>query len=315
MAKEHKYKFDPHSLTLKKETRFSKITKVALPQIVSIVIVAFIVFYSLSFFFDTPQERNLKYQNKLLKEQYQNLLKSYQQNEKNLEILEEYNKSLYKLVLGTSYLPFDDESPSIDKITKINPKRLNKQNAKRLKNLLQYMATSKKQLEDFKTNIEKYEKKSRNIPSILPLPISSTTTLYGFGIRLDPIYKTPFVHKGIDFNADFNTPVFATADGTVKTADVSRLNGNMIVIDHGNGYETHYYHLDQIFVRQGQNVKKGQKIGLVGTTGKSLVSHLHYEIHFKGKPINPIFFFFTNISPDQYFDIYKKASIPGISLD
>ncbi|NLC71395.1 MAG: M23 family metallopeptidase [Desulfuromonadaceae bacterium] len=108
-----------------------------------------------------------------------------------------------------------------------------------------------------------------------------------FGVRKSPFSGRQIFHEGIDIVAPLGTPVFASAKGTVSTAGYNAGYGNLIVVDHGNGFQTAYGHNSKIFVKVGQQVKKGQKIASVGSTGRSTGPHLHYEVRLHGKPVNP----------------------------
>lgn len=118
-------------------------------------------------------------------------------------------------------------------------------------------------------------------------PTTSTRITSSFGYRRDPFTRRTAYHKGIDFGGDIGDPIFATADGSVKEAGYERAMGNYIVLGHGNGITTVYMHLSKKLVKEGQNVKKGEKIGALGSTGRSTGPHLHYEIHKNGEAINP----------------------------
>jgi len=138
----------------------------------------------------------------------------------------------------------------------------------------------------------------------------------GFGYRIDPVYKTTKMHAGIDFTAPSGTPIYATADGTVSLAgNVGSGFGNHVIINHGYGYETLYGHMVRVKSRTGQKVKRGEVIGYVGSTGKSTGPHCHYEVHFRGSKIDPIYFFFNDISPEQFDRLVKKAAASNQSFD
>ena len=138
----------------------------------------------------------------------------------------------------------------------------------------------------------------------------------GFGYRTDPFTKARKMHEGMDFTAKTGTPIYATGDGVVKSADNSLSGyGNHIEINHGFGYLTLYAHLSKYKVRPGQRVKRGDIIGYVGSTGRSQAPHLHYEVHKDGKVVNPINFYYGNISAAEYVAISKIANQENQSLD
>lgn len=137
-----------------------------------------------------------------------------------------------------------------------------------------------------------------------------------YGYRTDPFYKIKKFHEGLDFSAPAGTEVYATGDGVVSR--LVRLRGgygNFIVIDHGFNYETLYAHLSKFNVKKGQKVKRGQVIGFVGNTGKSTAPHLHYEVRHNGRPVNPVHYFFNDITPEEYDQLIALSARPGQSMD
>jgi murein DD-endopeptidase MepM/ murein hydrolase activator NlpD len=155
------------------------------------------------------------------------------------------------------------------------------------------------------------------IPAIQPVKNEDLKHMAsGFGYRSDPFTKARKMHEGMDFTARTGTPIFATGDGVVKNADNSKSGyGNHIEINHGYGYLTLYGHLSKYKVRAGQRVKRGDIIGFVGSTGRSQAPHCHYEVHKDGKPVNPINFYYGNISAAEYVAISKIANLENQSLD
>ena len=138
----------------------------------------------------------------------------------------------------------------------------------------------------------------------------------GFGYRIDPIYKSVKLHAGLDFAAPKGTPIYATANGRVTVAGKTGDGyGNHVVINHGYGYETLYGHMVRVKTRVGQQVKRGEVIGWVGSTGKSTGPHCHYEVHKNGQKIDPVYFFYNDLSPEQYDLLLKKAAAANQSFD
>jgi len=131
----------------------------------------------------------------------------------------------------------------------------------------------------------------------------------GFGYRIDPIYKTPRFHAGLDFAAPQGTPIYATANGVIKIAGNSGNGyGNYVVINHGYGYQTLYGHMFKVKAKVGQKVKRGEIIGYVGNTGKSTGPHCHYEVHINGREVDPVYFFYNDLTSEQFDRILKIAS-------
>ena len=139
--------------------------------------------------------------------------------------------------------------------------------------------------------------------------------LSGFGYRIHPVYKVPRMHYGLDFTAPKGTSIQATGDGVVKKAEYHSGYGKCVIISHGYGYETLYAHMSSFEVRAGQRVKRGQQLGKVGSTGTSTAPHCHYEVHLKGKQVNPVHFVMDGLSPREYQSLVKAAEGANQSMD
>ena len=155
------------------------------------------------------------------------------------------------------------------------------------------------------------------IPAILPLKGTDISYISSyFGYRPDPIYKVEKFHSGLDFSAQLGTEAYATGDGVVVEVDQTQWGyGNMVTIDHGYGYKTRYAHLQKFAVRKGKKVKRGQVVGYVGNTGKATGVHLHYEVLKDDVPIDPINFFYDDLTPDQYERIIELSTLPTQTMD
>ena len=156
-----------------------------------------------------------------------------------------------------------------------------------------------------------------SIPAIQPLSNKDLSRMAsGFGYRIDPIYKTRKFHAGMDFSAKTGTPIYATGDGKVfKVSKSKRGYGNHVVIDHGYGYKTLYAHMSKTAVKRNQKVSRGDVIGFVGNTGKSVAPHLHYEVHKDGKKINPVNFYYNDLNAEEYERMIEISSRSNQSFD
>lgn len=154
------------------------------------------------------------------------------------------------------------------------------------------------------------------IPAIQPVANKDLKkTASGYGLRIDPIYKTTKFHEGMDFSANIGTPIYATGNGTVTKAGWQSGYGKIVKINHGYGYETWYAHMNDIDVRVGQKVVRGEVIGKVGNTGKSTGPHLHYEVHVKGRVVNPVNYYFMDLNADDYDQMIQIAANHGKVFD
>jgi murein DD-endopeptidase MepM/ murein hydrolase activator NlpD len=165
--------------------------------------------------------------------------------------------------------------------------------------------------------VKNKEKLLAATPAIQPVSNKDLNRIAsGYGRRIDPVYKTVKFHEGLDFTAPQGTPIYATADGIVSQAGVSTSGyGNHVVINHGYGYETLYGHMYRIKARRGNRVKRGEVIGYVGSTGKSTGPHCHYEVHKNGRTLDPVYFFYHDLTPSQFDQLLKRANASNQSLD
>lgn len=159
------------------------------------------------------------------------------------------------------------------------------------------------------------EDKLNHIPGILPMHMPISALAAGYGIRRDPLSAERKFHTGIDFRAVEGAPVYATADGIVQSAGRRENYGNVVELTHGYNYASRYAHLSEISVEEGAKVKRGDIIGRVGSTGRSIDPHLHYEVIFKGEPQNPVNYFFIDLTPQQYTEMLQTADDAGQVLD
>lgn len=186
--------------------------------------------------------------------------------------------------------------------------------------LKRQMALQSKSLDEIEKMARDKEKMLAAIPSIKPVRADKlnrdVNLLSGFGYRMHPIHKIVKMHAGIDFSAPRGTHIQATGDGTVIKVEKKRTGyGLHVVIDHGYGYQTLYGHMSKVDVKVGQKVKKGQTIGRVGSTGTSTAPHCHYEVHYKGKAVNPIDYVLDGLTPEEYAELVKLAEIQNQSFD
>ncbi len=311
----NKFEFDQEHLDFKEKSKKYKIIKFIAIQFVGIVFVGVFIFFILSYFVDNPYEKNLKYKNKLIEKEYDKLLAFYQQNEKNLQTLEKQDYELYQVIFG-KVPPQRNSSDLLHKIETENILEVTENNNKKLLELQQHLAESKADFNNIIKILENNQEEINNIPAIQPVANSNLEILlYGYGQKLDPIYRTPAFHTGIDFNVPTGTPVYATADGVVtKTGRGKKEYGLTVSIQHGK-FTTVYQHLDEIKTAKGKKVKRGDVIGYAGNSGKALVSHLHYEVQYNNEHLNPIFFFFMDLAPNQFSKLYELSTRAGICLD
>ena len=286
---------------------------------IGLVAAGFIV---LLIIFGSPSEKELRKENSRLQAQY-NLLDA--RLDEALEVLQDIQQrddNLYRVIFQADQIP--------DAIRKAGYGGTNRYehlmdmaNAEMVVNTTQKLDMLTKQLyiqsnsfDDVVEMCKNHDEMLRCIPAIQPISNKDLKqTASGYGTRIDPIYGTPRFHSGMDFSANPGTDVYATGDGTVVKMGWETGYGNTIIIDHGFGYRTWYAHLRDFRTKVGKRVVRGEVIGGVGSTGKSTGPHLHYEVHVKGKVVNPINYYFMDLSAEDYDRMIQIAENHGKMLD
>ena len=187
--------------------------------------------------------------------------------------------------------------------------------SKKIELIEKKLASQSKSFDEVFDLTKEKQKMIKSIPSIQPVSNRDLTRIAsGFGLRMHPIYKIIKMHKGMDFTAPIGTEIYATGDGIVEKVGWVGGYGRTIMINHGFGYKTRYAHCSKYNCRKGQKVKRGDLIGFVGNTGQSSGPHLHYEVFKNKRQINPVNFFFNDLSPEEYDKVIEISSRPNQSL-
>ncbi len=275
-----------------------------------------IVIYIYNRFVPKPTDLQNKGRYELVNENYKQLNQKVKAMQQQMAELEKRDNEVYRSIFEANPLPDSARAKSIeqkkelDKISAIGDDNLAKDIALQLNNLsarVAYQFDSYKYIEKL---INNQEAKLASIPAIQPVSNKQLSRVAsGYGMRIDPVYGTPRMHRGLDFTAPQGTPIYATGDGSVSTAGYSDGGyGNHVEINHGYGYQTLYGHMVRIKVRAGQKVKRGEVIGWVGNTGKSTGPHCHYEVKINGAHVNPVYFFSNDLTPEEYDRLLKIAA-------
>ncbi|MCR5454737.1 MAG: M23 family metallopeptidase [Bacteroidales bacterium] len=312
------YRFDPDSLGYEKEEqhKWRKLAIRIVTQVLATLTIGLVVFLTISYTIKTPRQNKIERENALMAQEYEVLSRKYEKVDSVLKDIEQRDKDIYRAIFETEMEP-DNRLQRREMYTSIA-------SDDSLKHLVAAMTevSSKKLKEEEKTfnNLQQLISKDNDelqaLPSILPVNHTGIDLIYyGFGKKLDPIYKMPKMHNGIDIAANIGTEIYATANGTIEFIGDKREHGKHIIINHQNGYKTLYAHLSEYMVRRGQKVKRGDLIGLVGNTGKTLTPHLHYEVQYNDKAVNPANYFFASLSPQQWNRVAKVAATRGLCLD
>lgn len=286
------------------------------------VAVIIIYYFSFSLLFDTPYEHKIRQSTKTLKQEYERLSERYDSLELVLENITAREKGVFRTLFETD--PYDLDVEQSEERVALYEKNVSKSKRQLTSDLTQRINELSRKTDDLENSWKRIKElgddlgeKSKNIPSIQPVLNKQLTLLTaGYGTILNPFYRTLKSHQGIDYTVAEGSSVFATADGVVKEiSDKSSTLGKTIVIDHGNGYKTSYSHLLSVGVRRGQKVQRGDIIALSGNSGLSLAPHLHYEVRYNDLRIDPIHYFYMELSPVEYQRIIRIAQSGMQSFD
>ena len=309
-----KYKFNSKSLSFEKiKTTPFQWVKRGLTYLATAVSFAVIVLIIWTTFFESPKEKQLKREVLNYSQTITYIHKRIDLLSNVIQEMEDKDNNLYRAILDAE--PIDRKSlvrDYEDEYAQNQSDALKKIQAKTsiLTLRTQTQLNSYKELWEL---AKEKEARRASIPAISP--VKNPVVVSGFGKRYHPVYKILRQHTGIDIIGKKGTPIYATADGTVTLEPEGYLGyGITVHINHGHGYQTLYAHLSKKTVKIGQKIKRGDVIGYMGSTGLSVGVHLHYEVIKNGEKVNPVHYFFGDLTPEEYNEILKQASEINQSL-
>jgi murein DD-endopeptidase MepM/ murein hydrolase activator NlpD len=274
-------------------------------------------------YLDSPKEKQLQREISELTLQYELLNSRMGQVTEVLTDIQERDNNIYRTIFEAEPIPKSIRQAGFGGVDRykalqgFNSSDLLIETSKRLDRISKQLYIQSKSFDDLTQLVKGKEKLLASIPAIQP--ISNKDLRHqpsGFGWRTHPIYKTAEFHPGMDFAAAQGTEIYATGDGTIERADaLAQGYGNHVVINHGYGYKTLYGHMSKIAVQAGQHVKRGQLIGFVGSTGLSTAPHVHYEVVKGGEKMNPINYYYNDLTPEQYQKLIELSSQSSQSFD
>ncbi len=322
--KKIKYYYNTNTLRYEKlETPL----RVKLLRIFGFIAAAFVTAALISYvafqFIGSPKEKILQRQNANLKDKFERLEDNLASVQLQMQELEKRDNNVYRAIFEANPIPDSararqqEIAKEIAAVSKMEDYELVNSIISTLDGLNNRVAAQKTSYDEIDKLVENKEQLLAHTPAIQPVSNKDLTRVAsGFGYRIDPIYKTTKMHAGIDFTAPQGTPIYATANGRVSTAgNTGNGYGNHVIINHGYGYETLYGHMVRVKARAGQEVRRGEVVGWVGSTGKSTGPHLHYEVHKNGSKIDPIYFFYNDLTPEQFDLLLKRAAASNQSFD
>ncbi|MDB5229286.1 MAG: family metallopeptidase [Chitinophagaceae bacterium] len=322
--KKIKYFYNTHTLRYEKLVTPLRVHLLKLfGFLASSLVTAFIIVSVAYRYFPSASEKMLRQQNDDLKQNYKLLSEEVKDLQIQMQGLEQRDNEVYRSIFESTPIPDSARLKEMQKSKEVQLVRTMSGDAlvnslgEQVSKLKLRLAYQERSYNEIGGMVKNKEKLLAAIPAIQPVSNKNLTRIAsGFGVRIDPVYKVAKRHEGLDFAAPIGTPIYATADGRV--ADIvysSGGYGNHVIVDHGYGYETLYGHMSRMKARRGQYVKRGEVIGYVGSTGKSTGPHCHYEVHRGGKAVDPVYYFYNDLSPEQFDRMLKLAAAGNQSLD
>ncbi len=323
MAKQH-FKYNPKTLSYEEvKVSFGRKVFRAVLWLAPNIVVAVLLTFLFTRQIDSPQDRDA--QEKLSRQELElkRLNRDLDVSLKALKEVQGRDEEMYRKALHAKAFPEElrmmgaGGSDRYAYLSDLPNSKLLKSTSKKLDALERTLYAQSLSFDELAKLVQQKEQMVLCIPSIQPVRNSELKRpIGGYGIRIDPIYRTRMMHSGLDFTADRGTEVYATGDGVVVKVESKRWGyGKSIIVDHGFGYKTLYAHLSKFEVKEGQKVKRGELIGLIGSTGKSTGPHLHYEVIKDGEKVNPIGYFHSDLTPEQYEQMLEMSENSHEAMD
>jgi murein DD-endopeptidase MepM/ murein hydrolase activator NlpD len=321
-----KYYYDSDTLSYRKiKYKKGRKTKIFFLSLLGMLLSGFLllIIYLNIPYIETPKEKALKRELVNMELQFELLNKKMGQAQRVLSEVEERDNAIYRVYFEANPISEEQRKAGFGGVNRyktlegFDNSNLIISTSKKIDILTKQIVVQSKSLDEIAILAEEKEKLLKAIPTIQPVKNEDLTRMAsGFGYRSDPFTKARKFHKGMDFTAPRGTPIYATGNGVVKRADRrSSGYGHHVRIDHGFGYVSLYAHLYKYAVKKGQKVKRGDLIGFVGSTGRSQAPHLHYEIFKDGRNLNPINFYYGDLTSEEFAELLKVAGQENQSLD
>jgi murein DD-endopeptidase MepM/ murein hydrolase activator NlpD len=322
--KKIKYYYNTNTLRYEKLETPLRVKLLRFLGFISAALVTALILVTLAYrYFPSANEKILLQENENLQENFLALDEQTRKIEQRLRELEKRDNEVYRAIFEANPIPDSarasemEHQMKVQQVLKLTKYELESSIANTLNVISNRIEVQDKSYSQISNFIKNKEELLAATPAIQPVSNADLKRMAsGYGNRIDPIYKTTHFHAGLDFAAPQGTPIYATANGVVTTAgNMANGYGNHVVINHGYGYETLYGHMFKVKARAGGRVKRGEIIGYVGSTGKSTGPHCHYEVHKNGRKIDPVYFFYNDLSPEQFNQMLKMAAVTNQSFD
>jgi murein DD-endopeptidase MepM/ murein hydrolase activator NlpD len=315
--KKIKYYYNTNTLCYEKLITPLRVKLLRFFGFIAAALVSALILVSVAFrFIPSPEAKIARLQYRQMNVNYDVFINQVKTMQQQMTSLENRDNQVYRSIFEANPLPdsarakLTEQNKEVEKVAAMNENKLGNELAKTLNNLSERITYQLNSYSEIEKLIKNQGEKLACLPAIQPVSNRDLDRIAsGFGMRIDPVYGTPKMHKGLDFTSPQGTPVYATGNGIVTESGFSEGGyGNTIVINHGYGYETLYGHMVKVKARNGQRVKRGELIGWVGSTGKSTGPHCHYEVHVNGVEVDPVYFFYNDLTPEQFDRLLKKAA-------
>ena len=322
--KKIKYYYNTNTLRYEKLETPLRVKLLRVLGFMASALVTALIFVSIAFrYVDSPKEKLLREQYENVSEKYDDLISHVGKLDRQMTELEKRDNDVYRSIFEANPIPDSARVKAMEKqkeivlVQSMDQQGLFGSIGSTINNISRRMAFQDKSFTEIQGFVRNKEVLLASTPAIQPVSNKDLNRIAsGFGYRIDPVYKTVKMHAGLDFAAPQGTPIYATANGTVSPAgNTGDGYGNHVVINHGYGYETLYGHMFKVKARAGQKVKRGEIIGYVGSTGKTTGPHCHYEVHKNDRPVDPVYFFYNDLTPEQFDRLLKMAAASNQSFD
>jgi len=322
MAKK-KFHFNPETLSYEQiEHTIAHFLKQLLIHALSGVSLGAVFFFIFVSTIQSPEEKQLSEEKRNMQAQYKVLDRQFDEVQSVLSDLQQRDDNLYRVVFQADPIPLSvrrgtsANTEYYQQLLDMTNSEIVVSTTQKLNELKKELYIQSKSYDDIVVMAKNKESMLQCLPAIQPVLNKNLTRMAsGYGWRIDPVYHTRRFHEGMDFTAPIGTDIYATANGTVQSAGWQQGYGNCVQVNHGYGYVTLYGHMSSIKVRIGQPVKRGEVIGLVGSTGKSTGPHLHYEVHYRGQVMNPQNYYYLDLSPAEYDRMVQMSNNAGEMFD
>jgi murein DD-endopeptidase MepM/ murein hydrolase activator NlpD len=316
-----KYYYDEDTLSYRKITvNKSDSYRRILFTFLGVILIAFFGFIGFSQIITSPSERAQKREFENLKFHYKLIDKRLEESSGILSQLQERDNNIYRSYFEANPIPEEQRKAGFGGVNRyknlegFDNSDLITKLTKEVDILSKQMVVQSKSLDEIVALAKDKEVMLASIPAILPIKKGDFYVASGYKMRMHPILKINKFHKGMDFTAPKGTPIYASGDGIIFRAQRSKTFGQVVYIDHGYGYKTIYAHMSKMAVKRGESIRRGDLIGYVGNTGLSVAPHLHYEVHKNDVALNPINFYYGDLSLDEFATL-QKASEESQSYD